>query len=308
MQKNVVYRTYEGTYKKLKIIRKNIMEFLSPLRYPGGKAKVADFVQCLIKENALLDGTYVEPYVGGGSVALSLLFNEYVKDIYINDKDISIYAFWYCVLHDSDSLCKLIKDTPINVEMWYKLKEIQLNKENVDLLDLGFSTFFLNRTNRSGILKAGVIGGYNQTGNYKIDARFNKDDLIKRIQRIADYADRIHLYKEDAVILVQRLNNELSHNVIFYLDPPYYVKGKGLYMCYYNDDDHQTLANVINGIQNHNWIISYDDVNFIADLYSKYRQKNFELNYSASNSGKGKEIMIFSDNLVIPNHKLLHED
>ena len=167
------------------------MEFLSPLRYPGGKAKVADFVQCLIKENALLDGTYVEPYVGGGSVALSLLFNEYVSDIYINDKDISIYAFWYSVLNNTDALCQLIKDTPINVETWFKQKEFQQNKENrnVDLLNLGFSTFFLNRTNRSGILKAGIIGGYDQTGNYKIDARFNKEDLIKRIQRIADYAE-----------------------------------------------------------------------------------------------------------------------
>ena len=283
------------------------MEFLSPLRYPGGKAKVADFVQCLIKENALLDGTYVEPYVGGGSVALSLLFNEYVRDIYINDKDISIYAFWYSVLHESEALCKLIKDTPINVETWYKLKDIQSNKENVDLLNLGFSTFFLNRTNRSGILKAGVIGGYDQTGNYKIDARFNKDDLIKRIQRIADYADRIHISNEDAVTLVQRLNNELFYNVIFYLDPPYYVKGKGLYMNYYNDDDHQDIAKVIDGIQNHRWIISYDNVDFIANLYSKYRQETFELNYSASNSGKGKEIMIFSDNMVIPNHKLFNK-
>ena len=282
------------------------MEFLSPLRYPGGKAKFADFVQCLIKENALLDGTYVEPYVGGGSVALSLLFNEYVRDIYINDKDISIYAFWYSVLHESEALCKLIKDTPINVETWHKLKEIQSNKENVDLLNLGFSTFFLNRTNRSGILKAGVIGGYDQTGNYKIDARFNKDDLIKRIQRIADYADRIHLSNEDAVTLVQRLNNELSHNTLFYLDPPYYVKGKGLYMNYYNDDDHRDIANVIDTIQNHKWIISYDNVQFITSLYSEYRQQCFELNYSASNSGKGEEIMIFCNNIVIPEHNLFN--
>ena len=118
------------------------MEFLSPLRYPGGKAKVADFVQCLIKENALLDGTYVEPYVGGGSVALSLLFNEYVSDIHINDKDISIYAFWYSALNNVDALCKMIKDTPLNVETWFKQKEIQSNKENSDLLELGFSTFF----------------------------------------------------------------------------------------------------------------------------------------------------------------------
>ena len=118
----------------------NDMEFLSPLRYPGGKAKVSDFVQCLIKENALLDGIYVEPYVGGGSVALSLLFNEYVKDIYINDKDIAIYAFWHSVLYEPEALCKLIKDTPVTVETWFKLRDYQDKKDNVDLLHLGFST------------------------------------------------------------------------------------------------------------------------------------------------------------------------
>lgn len=280
------------------------MEFLSPLRYPGGKAKVADFVRCLIEKNALLDGTYVEPYVGGGSVALSLLFNEYVKDIYINDKDIAIYAFWHSVLHEPETLCKLIKDTPVTVETWFKLRDYQDKTDNVDLLHLGFSTFFLNRTNRSGILKAGVIGGYEQTGNYKIDARFNKEDLIKRIERIADYSDRIHLTNEDAVTLVQRLKKELPYNTLFYLDPPYYIKGKGLYLNYYNDNDHQNIANSISDFREHKWIISYDNVDFIANLYSMFRQKTFELNYSASNSGKGKEIMIFSDNLVIPSHKL----
>ena len=280
------------------------MEFLSPLRYPGGKAKVADFVRCLTEKNALLDGTYVEPYVGGGSVALSLLFNEYVKDIYINDKDIAIYAFWHSILHEPEALCKLIKDTPVTVETWFKLRDYQDKTDNVDLLHLGFSTFFLNRTNRSGILKAGVIGGYEQTGNYKIDARFNKEDLIKRIERIADYSDRIHLTNEDAVTLVQRLKKELPYNTLFYLDPPYYIKGKGLYLNYYNDNDHQNIANSISDFREHKWIISYDNVDFIANLYSRFRQKTFELNYSASNSGKGKEIMIFSDNLVIPSHKL----
>ncbi len=282
------------------------MAFLSPLRYPGGKSKVSDFVQCLIKGNALQGGTYVEPYVGGGSVALSLLFNEFVQDIYINDKDISIYAFWHSVLYQADELCKLIKDTSINIDTWHKLKEYQSNKTNVDLLNLGFSTFFLNRTNRSGILKAGVIGGFDQIGNYKIDARFNKEVLIKRIQRISDYANRIHLTNEDAVVLIKQLNEKLPNNTLFYLDPPYYVKGKGLYMNYYNDKDHQDIANVINNIGNQKWIISYDNVDFIATLYSRFRQRTFELNYSASNSGKGKEIMIFSDNMSIPKHKLFN--
>lgn len=280
------------------------MDVLSPLRYPGGKAKVCDFVQRLIQENALLDGIYVEPYVGGGSVALSLLFDEYVHDVYINDKDVSIYAFWHSVLYESEALCKRIKDTPIDIKTWFKLRECQLNKNNVDLLDLGFSTFFLNRTNRSGILKAGVIGGYNQTGNYKIDARFNKEDLIKRIQRITDYADRIHLSNKDAVVLIQKLSKSLPFNTLFYLDPPYYVKGKGLYMNYYDDKDHKAIAKAMHKIGNQKWIISYDNVEFISNLYSRFRRSTFELNYSANHSGKGNEIMIFSDNITIPNHKL----
>jgi len=282
------------------------MEFLSPLRYPGGKAKVAGFFQQVIKENNLLDGIYIEPYVGGGSVALNLLFNEYVRNIVINDKDISIYAFWYSVLNFTDELCKLINDTPINMDVWHEQRAVQSSKdkEDVDLLTLGFSTFFMNRTNRSGIISAGVIGGNNQTGNYKIDARYNKENLIYRIKKIAEYADRIKLYNEDAVTLMKKLTGELSGKTIIYFDPPYFVKGQGLYLNYYNENDHKEIANAIENLYNCKWIVTYDNVTFIKNLYSKYRIKEFELNYSASNSGKGKEVMIFSDDIIIPKNKI----
>ena len=280
------------------------MDFLSPLRYPGGKAKVANFFQKIIVENNLLDGVYIEPYVGGASVALSLLFNEYVSRIIINDKDRSIYAFWYSVLFDTENLCRLIHDTPITMNSWYQQKDIQKNKETVELLDLGFSTFFMNRTNRSGILNAGVIGGNSQTGNYKIDARFKKDDLIRRIYRIAEYSGRISLYNEDAVLLTQQLIETLHEKSIFYFDPPYYVKGKGLYLNYYNDEDHRNIANMISQIINSKWIVTYDSVSFIMELYNNFRQQKFELNYSASNSGKGQEVMIFSNNIKISEHPL----
>ena len=282
------------------------MEYLSPLRYPGGKAKVSDFLQKLITENALSGGYYVEPYVGGGSVALSLLFNNYVNEIFINDKDVSIYAFWYSVLYKTDELCRLISDTPIDIDTWKKLRKLQDNKTNIDLLNLGFSTFYQNRTNRSGILKAGVIGGLSQIGNYKMDARFNKKDLIKRIQNIAQKADKIHLTNEDAIDSIKRLSLSLPKNTLFYLDPPYYVKGKGLYMNYYTDADHCAIADSIKEIMTQKWILSYYNVPFVRNLYTAYRHKLFELNYSASNSGKGEEIMFFSDNLNVPEHKLFN--
>ena len=280
------------------------MDFVSPLRYPGGKAKVASFVQELIIQNNLLDGTYVEPYVGGGSVALCMLFNECVSDIYINDIDLSIYAFWHSILMDSERFCRLIHDTPVNMAVWKKQRDIQANKLKEDLLTVGFSTFFLNRTNRSGILNAGVIGGNDQTGNYKIDARYNKSDLIRRISRIAEYSDRIHLSNLDALQLIKDLCLKLSEKTLFYFDPPYYVKGKGLYLNHYNDENHREIATAIKYLPKFKWIVSYDNVDFITSLYSDLRQKIFELNYSASNSGKGKEVMIFSNNLIIPEHKL----
>lgn len=153
------------------------MKYYSPLRYPGGKGKISTFFVELFEKNNLIGGTYIEPYVGGGSVALYLLMNNLVKKIIINDKDRSLFAFWHSILHEPEALCKIIEDTPVSMETWYQQREVQLNKENEDLLTLGFSTFFLNRTNRSGIIKGGVIGGKNQTGNFLIDARYNKKTL-----------------------------------------------------------------------------------------------------------------------------------
>lgn len=277
--------------------------FVSPLRYPGGKLKVVDYIKRLYEANNLYDGTYIEPYAGGASVALSLLFSEYAHTININDIDRSIFAFWHSVLNETEALCRLIRDTNVNMDVWQIQHEIQDRKNDVDLLELGFSTFFLNRTNRSGILSAGVIGGKNQTGNFKIDARYNKQNLIERIENIADYSDRIVLTNQDAVELLKSIKRP-SKNMLCYLDPPYYIKGRDLYLNYYNDDNHRQIANVIKSYKG-KWIISYDSVPFIKDLYNDYRQKEYYLNYSAGNPAKGLEVMIYSGNIIIPDEKIV---
>lgn len=272
-------------------------KFVSPLRYPGGKLKVVGYVKNLMEVNNLVGGTYIEPYAGGASVALTLLFSEYASQIKINDIDRSIYAFWHCVLNETDALCRLVVDTPVNMETWYSQREVQQHKQEVELLDLGFSTFFLNRTNRSGILSGGVIGGKEQTGNFKIDARYNKKDLVERIESIAEYTDRIELTSIDAVELIKSIKKP-SEKTFCYLDPPYYVKGRDLYLNYYNDDDHKAIAKVIKKYKG-KWIISYDAVDFIRKLYKDFRQKEYYLSYSAGNPVKGKEIVVYSDGLAI---------
>lgn len=281
------------------------MRFYSPLRYPGGKGKISEYFKQVFKHNSLCDGIYVEPYAGGASIALSLLINEYASEVIINDIDKSIYSFWYCVLNRTEELCKLINDTPVNIETWLKQKEIQKKKTKYGYLKLGFSTFYLNRTNRSGIIGAGVIGGKEQKGEWKIDARFNKPELIKRIKRIAKYKDRITLFNKDAVELIQDLRNNLPSNTLFYFDPPYFVKGKALYLNYYTSENHQSIAKEINKITDQKWVVTYDNVEFIADQYDAYRKQVYDLNYSAAKSSVGKELMIYSDNLKIPTNELI---
>jgi DNA adenine methylase len=278
--------------------------FYSPLRYPGGKNKLSKFIAKICVDNNI-SGHYVEPYAGGASVALHLLIEQKVKKITINDFDRSIYAFWYCILKRTKKFCDLIEKTEVNIDNWKKAKNIQKNKAKAKLLDLGFSTFFLNRTNISGIINAGVIGGVEQRGEYKIDCRFNKKALIKRIKLIAKHKKQIELYNLDALELIKKIQKESnSKQTIFYFDPPYYLKGSSLYMNHYKDNQHKEVSEAINKIENINWIVSYDNTSEIEKIYkwvSKRLTRKYAFNHSAYRAKEGKEILFFSNNLLIPN-------
>lgn len=275
--------------------------FYTPLRYPGGKGKLSYYIKSLIDENSLNDGSYIEPYAGGAGVALELLLQEYVRYIHINDIDIAIYSFWNSILNNTENFSKLVHDTKIDLENWEKQKNILLNSEKHSMLEIGFATFFLNRTNRSGILKAGVIGGKAQLGKWKIDVRFNKKDLLKRIEKIANYSSRIYIYNLDTLDLLKSLPIQAPEKTLLYLDPPYYVKGQGLYRNFYEHDDHVAVMNALNKTSFPYWIVSYDNHEEIKNIYNKFRIKEYDLQYTAHKKRTGGEIMIFSDNIKIPN-------
>ncbi len=275
------------------------MAFYSPLRYPGGKGKISAFFQEAIKENELLDGVYIEPYAGGASIAFSLLFNEFVSEVIINDIDRSIYAFWHSVLNSNKKLCHLILKTKLDLRVWKKCKEIQCSKSKINLLDLGFSTFFLNRVNHSGIINGGIIGGKEQAGRWKIDARFNKEELIDRIKRIGEYRERIKLYNMDAYDFIKNAFSGLANKALCYFDPPYYSKGRELYVNYYENSDHLRMAKRIQAIKNIKWVVSYDSRPEVKEMYGKCDNLEYDLNYSAARVRQGNEIMFFSKNLIV---------
>lgn len=271
----------------------------TPLRYPGGKSKLYDLFILVIRDNFAYSISYAEPYAGGAGLALSLLLSGIVKNIYINDINRSIFAFWHSVLYETEDLIRMIKDTPVTIDMWYKQKEIQLHKEEANLADLGFSTFFLNRTNRSGILKGGVIGGKKQDGDWKLDERFNKPNLIKRIEKIAERKNSINITNMDACKFLDFMDCNRIRNLLYYLDPPYIKKGSGLYEDFYSEDDHRFLAKRIAKLKQ-KWIVSYDVHNLALELYKKSNRMTYALNYSAQEIRKGEEFMAFSPNITVP--------
>lgn len=277
------------------------MRFSTPLRYPGGKGKLSYYVKALIEENELLDGHYVEPFAGGAGVALELLYQEYVQHIHINDIDPAIFSFWYSCINNTEELCRLIYDTPVTIDVWKKQKEILKNFDGASgTVEQGFAAFFLNRTNRSGILQAGVIGGKDQQGEWKLDVRYKKSDLLKRIEKIARYSNRISAYNFDAVDFLKDASIRLPKKSLFYLDPPYYVKGQGLYRNFYVHEDHVRVKEELERSQSLSWIVSYDNAPQISDIYNKYRRKVFDLQYTAQVKKVGSEVMIFSDTLSMP--------
>jgi DNA adenine methylase len=275
------------------------MPFYSPLRYPGGKRKLSNYIKLVVAQNGLLGRHYVEPYAGGAAVALALLFEGYVSHIHINDLSRSVYAFWYTVLNETDLLCFRIQSVVVTMDEWYRQRGVQEEAHKASLLDLGFSTFFLNRTNRSGIILGGVIGGKGQEGPYKLDARYNVENLIDRIRRVASHRDQISIYNEDAADFIGNILPGVPGDALVYLDPPYYSKGKDLYESNYDYGDHRTISELVANIQQ-SWIVTYDNVPEIIDLYGDYSRIVYHFHYSAADRYRGSEVMFFGDGLSIP--------
>lgn len=267
----------------------------SPLRYPGGKTKIYDKVKKIIedvlsKENRI----YIEPYAGGAGLALKLLYKKDVERLVLNDLDYHIYCFWKACIDETEAFCNMIRNITINIEEWNRQKEIYVNIENYTDLQIGFSAFFLNRCNVSGIINGGPIGGNEQTGVYKIDARFNKESLIKKIEKVASYKEKIALYNMDAKDFLEKIIPQYSCDHIFLnIDPPYVKKGPLLYKNSYAYKDHKSIAELVTEMKTY-WIVTYDACDIIKKLYKGFVIEDLELNYSAGKAKKGKEYIIYS--------------
>lgn len=276
----------------------------SPLRYPGGKTRLAPFIRSLMEVNGLLGAAYIEPFAGAAGAAWALLFEGSASHVYLNDLDAAVYAFWRSVFDHTDALCRTIRSTPVNMDTWRKQRAILENSSRHSPLRLGFAAFFLNRTNRSGVIRGGVIGGKQQAGKWRLDARYNKQDLVARIERIAAYRNRVSLYNLDAAAFILDVLPDVPTNALVFLDPPYFVRGHDLYRNDYGPKDHSHLATLVKRRVRQPWIVSYDNVPEIRHLYAGQSRRFYQLSYSAAERYVASEVLMFSRDLSIPRNGL----
>ncbi len=270
----------------------------TPIRYPGGKTKLYDYVRLLMEKNNLLGGTYCEPFAGGAGLALKLLLKNDVDRIIINDADPAIYAVWDMIIHNAEELCDYVQHVALTVDQWDKEREVYLKKDEHSAAELAKATFFLNRTNISGVITGGMIGGREQTGNYTMEARFNRQTLIEKIRKISSVSSKIDLYGLDALEFMDSVFPSLSENSLVNFDPPYVKKGGALYKNSFTEEDHKRLKDKIADFEG-NWIVTYDICELISKLYKDYRHDELDVYYSAKTVSKAKEYIFFSNHLQI---------
>jgi len=270
--------------------------YLSPLRYPGGKARLAKFVGGLIAKQKSRPLRYVEPYAGGGGVGLRLLVDEYVDEIVLNDLNPGIAAFWRTVFAEPELLLEMIRTSEVTIDEWHRQRAIYTSGGESDV-ELGFATFFLNRTNRSGILNARPIGGLEQQGKWKIDARFDRQQLAARIRGLSQYRSRVTICEEDgASVIATHLGDGRS---FVYADPPYLEKADDLYLDTFKWEDHVALADLLNG-SSEGWMLTYDADARVTDvLYPDRRCAEFQMSHTAAVQHVATEYAVFGEEVTV---------
>lgn len=279
---------------------KNLPRDLTPLRYPGGKGALKYFLANTVRENGLIGGTLIEPFCGGAGASLPLLEAGVIEELHLNDVNPAVAAFWKCVFCDTDSFVSLVDTTPVTIEQWHRWREVMLEPEESSTLELGFAAFFMNRCNRSGLLFSGPIGGFDQLGNYKIDCRFNRANLIHRIETIAKHRDKVVISNSDACDYLQTLDELKRCESLIFIDPPYVAQGRNLYKKYsFGDQEHARLAEFVKS-KKWKWLITYDDHPLIHKLYAERAMGVIEFSYLMQQAKIGRELLVASSHCRIP--------
>lgn len=240
---------------------------LSPYRYPGGKSKVIDYLYWHLESKKT--GVLISPFTGGGSFELAMLEAGVVDKIHMNDLDPGVFSFWWVLKHMPFELINRIEEKlPTHEEYFQAQQLIKNDYKHADLIEAAWASFLVNRLAYSGVFKANPLGGKFGTSNDLLQ-RWNPHDLVKRINKIHSMADQIKVTQLPAIELIEE--SYWNENATLFIDPPYVVKGKDLYHCYFTEDDHIELSQILDslhmGFPGADVVVTYDYCELLNTLY-----------------------------------------
>lgn len=275
---------------------------ISPLRYPGSKARFYNQFRDFFCQLNLSGRRIVEPYAGSASISLSLLADGLVTSALLIERDPLIFSFWKSVFLHTDDLIESIKKVPVTMDSWSEMRKSLYVTEPDDFktVELGLAGLFLNRTNFSGVLHAGPIGGISQSSKYTVDCRFNKDEIISRIKVISKNREKVSVVYGDAIEFLKDEKKDKKEETIYYIDPPYFKEGKKLYRHYYDIAEHTALARAL-AESSFDWILSYDAHHVIEHLYADFSRIDKILRYSSKTPKQALEFLITNMDVDINN-------
>ncbi len=275
---------------------------ITPLRFPGGKSWLLEYVKSFLKFHNLKDASVIEPFAGSASISIGLLEDGIIEKAYICESDPLIVSFWLSVLEDNEELVELVKSVNVSIDTWWAFKKYlepdAINK--FSRIELALAFIFYNRTNYSGIIKAGPLGGKKQRSNYKIGCRFNKEQINKKIRNLRKFSEKLQVFHDDGVEFMKRARSlSKTDNLFFYVDPPYYKTGRQLYRDYFTEKDHLNLANYLTKVDLP-WLLSYDDSEFIKNIYTKTNQTYVYTDYQSRHNGRSIKELLISNYRIPP--------
>ena len=302
-------------------------------RYPGGKAKIKNDIVGRIKRyyednHCYDDCQYVEPFFGAGAIGMHFMETSPIKKVFISDYDPAISAFWDTVIFMPDTLCQMVDEFKPSTDAFFKFKELltsqkifnkmRFSSSRKESVEVAFAKLALHQISYSGLgpMSGGPLGGVSQKSKYKIDCRWNPDNIKKNIRRSHQILSSVDLYQggcreldfsyaidiqkdkrewEESGVTVTH-KTEYPKNRFFYLDPPYYVKGKELYQYSFTEEHHKDLMTMLKKIE-YPWILSYDACTEIKDLYKWASILEIDLTYTINAKEKGR---VKTEFLIVP--------
>ena len=249
--------------------------------------------------NRLGDRAIAEPFAGGAGASLTLLFLEDTPAIFINDADRAILDFWWTLVNRPEPFLDMLSQKRISIAEWRRQRDTYRTTGRVSRLRRGFSAFYLNRCNRSGIItNGGPIGGVKQTGRWKLGARYNKVELRRRCEKVIEYRDRIQVSGDDGIEFIERLD---PNSTFFFIDPPYFEKGSSLYLNTLDACYHRALSDRLKEMSEEAWVLTYDDCPEVRAMYRGWASvRPFSLRYTASERRTGGELLITPKWMQLP--------